>query len=174
MTVMASQIIDATIVCLSVSSGTDQGKHQGSTSMAFVRGIHQWPVNHKGTVTRNLFPFDDVIIQATEQWAIINSFYWQFLFYWKFIRDLMIPWSRQPYFLDLIPTNTITPWKIIQLIWRWTNRVCKCGRPFRTASEIGRSLHLVAVTWKYKKPCYLTIWWSLMCAYVTDRLFIVV
>ena len=31
------------------------------------------------------------------------------------------------------------------------NRDCKCGWPF-TASEIGRSLHLVAVTWKYKKP----------------------
>ena len=43
-----------------------------------------------------------------------------------------------------------------------------------TASEIGHSPHLVAVTWKYKKPCYFTIWWHLMCAYVTDRLFIVV
>ena len=31
------------------------------------------------------------------------------------------------------------------------NRDCKCGWPFRTASEIGRSPHLVAVTWKYKK-----------------------
>ena len=30
-------------------------------------------------------------------------------------------------------------------------RDCKCGWPFRTASEIGRSPHLVAVTWKYKK-----------------------
>ena len=32
-----------------------------------------------------------------------------------------------------------------------TYRDCKCGWPFRTASEIGRSPHLVAVTWKYKK-----------------------
>ena len=31
-------------------------------------------------------------------------------------------------------------------------RDCKCGWPFRTASRIGRSPHLVAVTWKYKKP----------------------
>ena len=29
-------------------------------------------------------------------------------------------------------------------------RDCKCGWPF-AASEIGRSSHLVAVTWKYKK-----------------------
>ena len=36
--------------------------------------------------------------------------------------------------------------------------VSKCGRTFCTASEIGRSPHLVAVTWKYKNPCYFTIW----------------
>ena len=33
-------------------------------------------------------------------------------------------------------------------------RDCKCGRPFHMTSEIVRSPHLVAVTWKYKKPCY--------------------
>ena len=45
-------------------SGADQRKHQSSASMAFVRGIHQWPVNspHKGPVTRKMFPFDDVIM----------------------------------------------------------------------------------------------------------------
>ena len=39
-------------------------KHQSSASLAFVRGIHRWPVNspHKGPVTRNMFPFDDVIM----------------------------------------------------------------------------------------------------------------
>ena len=33
-------------------------------SLAFVRGIHGWPVNspHKGPVTRKMFPFDDVIM----------------------------------------------------------------------------------------------------------------
>ena len=31
------------------------------------------------------------------------------------------------------------------------NRDCKCGWLFRTTSEFGRSPHLVAVTWKYKK-----------------------
>ena len=38
-------------------------KHQSSTSLAFMRGIHHWPVNspHKGPVTRNMFPFDDSI-----------------------------------------------------------------------------------------------------------------
>ena len=44
--------------------GTDQGKHQSSTSLAFVQRIHRWPVNspHKGTVTRKMFSFDDVIM----------------------------------------------------------------------------------------------------------------
>ena len=35
-----------------------------SASLAFVRGIHRWPVNspHKGPVTRKMFPLDDVIM----------------------------------------------------------------------------------------------------------------
>ena len=57
------------IVCSSVCSGADQIKHQSSTSLAFVRGIHRWPVDspHKGPVTRTIFPFDDVIIIAMMQ-----------------------------------------------------------------------------------------------------------
>ena len=49
-----------------VSSGTDQRKHQNSTSLAFVRGIHWWPVNspHKGPVMRKMFPLDDVIMHT--------------------------------------------------------------------------------------------------------------
>ena len=35
-----------------------------SVSLAFVRGIHRWPVNspHKGPVTRKMFPLDGVIM----------------------------------------------------------------------------------------------------------------
>ena len=45
-------------------SGADQRKHQSSASLAFVRGIHRWPVNspHKWPVTRKMFPSDDVTI----------------------------------------------------------------------------------------------------------------
>ena len=45
-------------------SGADQSKHQSSVSLAFVQGIHRWPVNspHKWPVTRKMFPFDDVIM----------------------------------------------------------------------------------------------------------------
>ena len=65
MGVMASQITSLTIVYSTVYSGAYQRKHLSSASLAFVMGIHRWPVNSrlKGPVTRNFFPFDDVIMQ---------------------------------------------------------------------------------------------------------------
>ena len=45
MSMTASQITSLTVVYSTVYSGTDQRKHQGSTTLAFVKGIHQWPVN---------------------------------------------------------------------------------------------------------------------------------
>ena len=61
---MASQITSLTIVYSTVNSGADQRKHESSASLAFVRGIHRWPVNstHKWPVTRKMFPLDDVIM----------------------------------------------------------------------------------------------------------------
>ena len=61
---MVSQITSLTIVYLTIYSGADQRKHQNSASLAFVRGIHRWPVNspHKWPETRKMFPFDDVIM----------------------------------------------------------------------------------------------------------------
>ena len=58
-----------TIVYSTVYSGAYQRKHQSSASLAFVRGIHRWPVNypHKGPVTRKLFPFDDVIMACVAE-----------------------------------------------------------------------------------------------------------
>ena len=61
---MVSQITNLTIVYSTVNSGADQRKHPISTPLAFVRGIHRWPVNspHKWPVTRKMFHFDDVIM----------------------------------------------------------------------------------------------------------------
>ena len=61
---IASQITSLTMVYSTVYSGADQRRHQSSVSLAFVRGIHRWPVNspHKWPVTRKMFPFDDVIM----------------------------------------------------------------------------------------------------------------
>ena len=63
---MTSQITSLTIVYSTVYSGWDQRKHQSSASLAFVRGIHWWPVNspHKGPVTRKMFPIDEVIMRG--------------------------------------------------------------------------------------------------------------
>ena len=62
---MASQVTDVTIVYSTVCPCVDQSAHQSSASQAFVRGNPRWPVNspHKGTLTRKMFPFDDVIIE---------------------------------------------------------------------------------------------------------------
>ena len=51
---MASQITSLTIVYSTIYSGANQRIHQSSASLAFVRGIHRWPVNspHKWPVTR--------------------------------------------------------------------------------------------------------------------------
>ena len=61
---IASRITSLTIIYSTVYSGADQRKHQNSTSLAFVWGIHRWPVNspHKWPVTRKMFPFDDVVM----------------------------------------------------------------------------------------------------------------
>ena len=57
------------IVYSSVYSGADQTKYQSSASLAFVRGIHWWPVNspHKWPVTRKMFSFDDVIMSISHR-----------------------------------------------------------------------------------------------------------
>ena len=70
----ASQITSFTVVYSTVYTCADQRKHQRSASLAFVRGIHRWPVNssHKGPVTRKMFPFDDVIMCA---WYVYIRFH---------------------------------------------------------------------------------------------------
>ena len=64
MSAMASEITSLVVVYLTVYSGADQRKHQSSASLAFPRGINWRPVSspHKGSVTRKMFPFDDVIM----------------------------------------------------------------------------------------------------------------
>ena len=56
-----------------VYSDSDQRKHQSSASLAFVWGIHRWPVNspHKWPVTRKMFPFHDAIMHALQMRNVI-------------------------------------------------------------------------------------------------------
>ena len=71
----ASQITGLTIVCSTVYSSTDQRKHHSSASLAFVQGIHRWPVNspHKRPVTRKMFTFDDVIMLLYQDSVVHES-----------------------------------------------------------------------------------------------------
>ena len=64
MSVLAYQITGVSIVCSTVCSGANQRTHQSFASLAFVRGIHRWPVNspHKRPVTRKMFPLNYVIM----------------------------------------------------------------------------------------------------------------
>ena len=76
MSTMASQITSASMVYSSVCSNTNQRKHQSSGSLAFVRGFPRGPVNspHKRPVTRNMFPFDDVIRNLRRDMHQMNWF----------------------------------------------------------------------------------------------------
>ena len=83
MSAMASQITSLMIVYSTVYSGTDQSKHQSSASVAFVRGIHRWPVNspNKGPLTRKIFPFGDIImymyvIQLKPTKNSLRNYFW--------------------------------------------------------------------------------------------------
>ena len=79
---MASQITSFTLVYPTVYSDADQRKHQGSTSLAFVLGIHRGPVNspHKGPVTRKMFPFGDVIMRLNIQ--VLAEDHFKSCLYW--------------------------------------------------------------------------------------------
>ena len=81
---MASEITSLTIVYSTVYSGADhQRKQQSSASLAFVRGIHRWPVN---LMPSSCGRYDDVIVknagtlygcpwQMSEKFTVAN---WRF------------------------------------------------------------------------------------------------
>ena len=64
MDAMVTQITSLTSSYSIVYPGADQRKHQSSESLAFLHGIHRWPVDspHKRPVTRKMLLFDDVIM----------------------------------------------------------------------------------------------------------------
>ena len=72
---MASQITSLTIICSTVHSCADQRKRQSYAWLAFVRGIHRWPVNspHKGPVTRKIYPVDDGIMMIGKTVSDFNT-----------------------------------------------------------------------------------------------------
>ena len=67
MSAITSQVTSVSMLCSTVCSGADQRKLQSSASLAFVWGIHRWPVNspHKRPVALKIFSFDDVIMDMS-------------------------------------------------------------------------------------------------------------
>ena len=75
MSVMASQTTGVSIVSTVHSIRRRSKKTSNSASLAFVKGIHRWPVNspHKGPVTRKMLPFDDVVIRVRYGVSLMSS-----------------------------------------------------------------------------------------------------
>ena len=77
---MASQISSLMTVYSTVYSGADQRKHQSSASLAFVWGIHRWPVNSAQQMASNaenvsiwwrhyVFCFNVCLLNENFQWS---------------------------------------------------------------------------------------------------------
>ena len=60
----------------------DQRKHPSSVSLAFVRGIHQWPMNspHRGPITRKMFQFDNIIMRKVVSMYSFSVTCWLFVY----------------------------------------------------------------------------------------------
>ena len=136
MSTMASQITSHRIVCWTVYSGADQRKHQSSTSLAFVMGIHRGPVNapHKWPVTRKMFPFDDVIMlnrkwpewQSDDKELFINNIQFRVLLTWMryfFLCHMRRTWSiRRSHWYEVSRqfslANVDRDWTNIQKVYK--------------------------------------------------------
>ena len=113
MSAVVSQITSFAIVNPTVYSTANRRKHQSIASLAFVRGIHRWPVNspHKRTVMLKILPFDDVIMILTHEsrnkMAIIlcTTIIWLFfkinivIFWFEFHRN-HFPTARVTIYID--------------------------------------------------------------------------
>ena len=84
---MGLQITSLPIVYSIIYSGAEQRKHQSSTPLAFVWGIHRWPVNSSQVnSSQNIFIQEVHIhikyIGKTEaQWAYLSHHSWNWIWY---------------------------------------------------------------------------------------------
>ena len=122
---MASQITGVSIVYPNVCSDEYQRKYHSSASLAFVRGIHRWPVNspHKWPVTRKMFPFDDVIMIRWKLWgwwlSISLLLHHCFFFWEESTGDRWIPQQR----INNGESNSISCFPLWSGVWgpiRWS------------------------------------------------------
>ena len=105
---MMYQITSLTIVYSIAYSGADHRKHQSSASLAFVQGIHRWPVNslHKGPVMRKMFPFDDIIMSC--EYHRRNQLTQTLHLHFRFLMISFIEFRASFMFEIIFRENTIT------------------------------------------------------------------
>ena len=107
---MASQITSLMIVYSTVYSGADQSKYQSSASLAFVWGPGNSP--HKWLVTRQMFPFDDVIMLVCFpcHLAAVHQFLWWMT--WVGLHTQPLKWRENRQSPMLITGPGTRPWEM--------------------------------------------------------------
>ena len=121
MRTMASQITIVSVGYSTIYSGTKQRKHQSSASLAFVKGIHRWPVNspHKWPVTRKMFPFDDAIMvsKATPNKIMHVLFVWfSILTHLSLVLHICVSESGQHWFRQWFVAYSV-PYHYLKHFW---------------------------------------------------------
>ena len=140
MSAMASQITSFTIVYSTVYSGADQRKHQNTASLAFVRGIHRWPVNspHRWPVTRRVSSFDDVIMWISWLYCTLCVFYLPVLNLMRPSDAYMRRYSNHHWFNVVGRSQAII----------WTNAEMLLIEPLRTNFSV---ILIQIITFSFKK-----------------------
>ena len=106
---VTSQLNGVSVVFSTVCSSPDKRKHQSSASPAFVRGIHRWSAKspHKGPVTRNMFPFDGVIMENYKL-SRLRNYYIQWSIRQDDLGDLGCKQQNIRHFMKCHPSGKIT------------------------------------------------------------------
>ena len=161
MSAMASQITGVGIIYSTVCSGADQRKHQSSASLAFVREIHRWAVNsaHKGPITRNIFPFDDVIIimVATAGQLQVKYITWYHnchIIIPLFLIHIITHWGRDK--ISAISQTKFSNAFFNENVWLSFKISLKCV-PKAQISNISAYVQILTWRWSGDKP--LLVWW---------------
>ena len=120
MSEIASPITGASIVYPTVCSTVDQRKHQSSAWLAFVRGIHRWPVNspHKGPVMRKIFPFDDVIMFWVKYAQREITYLYNKHYFSTKAHIYAYIWENKIHLAKMITTQDRLPWIHVNIFWR--------------------------------------------------------
>ena len=162
----ASEMTHISTVCSTVCSGAHQRKHQISSSLAFVRRIHQSPVDfpHQGLVTRKMFPFDDVIMQRFKTGCLITQLYHTatiqitdcFLFCFSFVFRIFWLVSRFIIFIIciIITITNIIIVSIIIIIIHKSVVLCFVSNHFYTRKFV--IICLIGVFLQISKQCDLS------------------